>query len=140
MNLNPKAIRILCYGDSNTWGRDPHGKGIRYPVNVRWTGLLQDALGNNYWIIEEGLGGRTTALDQDNKEDMNGLRYLKPCLETHNPVDFVILMLGTNDFKEQLHQSSQDIANNISKLLDLIKKYGWNNEKKSPEIILLSPP
>ena len=98
MNTGPNAIKVLCYGDSNTWGRDPHGKGIRYPVNVRWTGLLQSKLGHDYDIIEEGLGGRTTVIDDPKREGRNGKTYLRPCLETHSPIDVITLMLGTNDF------------------------------------------
>lgn len=57
MNRNNKAKRVLCYGDSNTWGRVPSGMGEeRYPVDTRWPGILQNLLGENYEIIEEGLG------------------------------------------------------------------------------------
>lgn len=140
MNTNPSAIKILCYGDSNTWGRDPKEKGSRYPATVRWTGLLQKKLGDKYEIVEEGLSGRTTVLDQDEREGKNGKTYLKPCLETHNPLDIVILFLGTNDLKEQFHQSPQDIVSNIEVLVHMIKEFAWSKERKSPRIILVSPP
>jgi lysophospholipase L1-like esterase len=141
MNTSPHAVKVLCYGDSNTWGQDPTQKSAhRYPITVRWTGLLQKGLGENYWIIEEGLSGRTTALNGDVQEGKNGKAYLKPCLETNNPVDIVILMLGTNDLKEQFHQSPQDIANNVEILVKMIQEFGWNNKKHSPKIVLLSPP
>ena len=52
--------RILCIGDSNTWGYIP-GSGERYEKNVRWTGKLAQTLGENYEVIEEGMNGRTTA-------------------------------------------------------------------------------
>ncbi len=140
MNTNPDAIKILCYGDSNTWGQDPTKQGKRYPVTVRWPGLLQKKLGESYEVIEEGLIGRTTALDQDDREGKNGKTYLKPCLETHNPMDIVVLMLGTNDLKEQFHQSPQDIANNIGGLVQMIQEFGWNSDGNSPKVILISPP
>ena len=58
MNTNPQAKVVLCYGDSNTWGQnEDKNTGSRYPVNVRWTGKLQELLGNEYYVIEEGLGG-----------------------------------------------------------------------------------
>ena len=44
--------RILCYGDSNTWGYVA-GSGARYPYNVRWTGVAQRELGNEYIIFED---------------------------------------------------------------------------------------
>ena len=53
--------RIVCYGDSNTWGYTP-GTGARYPEDVRWTGRLQRALGPGYAVVEEGLNGRTTIM------------------------------------------------------------------------------
>ena len=38
--------RILCYGDSNTWGHNPEpdGEDFRYGDDVRWTGMLQKCL------------------------------------------------------------------------------------------------
>ena len=53
------AKRIVCYGDSNTWGSDPATRD-RFPPDVRWTGVLARELGDGYQIIEEGLPGRTT--------------------------------------------------------------------------------
>lgn len=71
MNTNPNATVILCFGDSNTRGTTP--KGDRYTANIRWTGILQEKLGDGYYIIEEGLGGRTTALeDVSGKPGKNG--------------------------------------------------------------------
>ena len=51
--------RILCYGDSNTWGYIPLTEK-RYPPEVRWTGRLQRLLGPDYQVLEDGLSGRTT--------------------------------------------------------------------------------
>ena len=55
---------ILCFGDSNTWGYSPQD-GSRFPIDVRWTGVLQKTLGSNYRIIEEGLNGRTTFINEE---------------------------------------------------------------------------
>ena len=92
MNINQNSIRILCYGDSNTWG-DSADDSVRYPINVRWTGLLQQKLEDKFEIIEEGLCGRTTTLDDPKEEGRNGKTYLIPCINTHNPLDLVNLML-----------------------------------------------
>lgn len=140
MNTRPNALRILCYGDSNTWGDDPHISAPRYVENVRWTGVLQEKLGKDYEIIEEGLCGRTTTLDDPKEEGRNGKTYLKPCLLTHNPLDVVILMLGTNDLKERFKLSAKEIAENIETLVQIIQKEGNNINRKPPRIILLSPP
>ncbi len=137
MNVNVKK-RILCFGDSNTWGDPPNGVG-RYPTSVRWTGLLQEKLGEDYEVIEEGLCGRTTVLDDPKEVGRNGKTYLKPCLETHNPIDLVILMLGTNDLKERFDQSAKQIAENNEELIKIVKQYGLNVDGSSPIILLISP-
>ena len=54
---------ILCFGDSNTFGSDP--RGGRHPYGVRWTGRLQQLLGDGYRVIEEGCGGRTTVFEDE---------------------------------------------------------------------------
>jgi lysophospholipase L1-like esterase len=112
MNTNPKALRILCYGDSNTWGVNPETND-RHPSDVRWTGALQDKLGNDYEVIKS----RTTNLDDPTRADRNGLTYLRPCLETHMPLDLCILWLGTNDMKDRFKRSAQDIAEATDELL-----------------------
>ena len=91
---------ILCFGDSNTWGYVP-GTGNRYPKQIRWTGLLQNLLGDSFFIIEEGLNGRTTVLDDPTRIAKNGMTYLRPCLDSQAPIDLVVMMLGTNDCKHR---------------------------------------
>ena len=95
---------VLCYGDSNTWGYIG-GTGERFAPEVRWPGVLQAALGGAYRVIEEGLNGRTTVFDDSIEEGRNGETYLRPCLQTHAPIDLVILMLGTNDLKRRFSLS-----------------------------------
>lgn len=138
MNTNPSAKTILCYGDSNTWGQKPDKSG-RFPTNARWTGLLQQALGSDYYIIEEGLSSRTTDLEYDRKPGRNGKTYLKPCLDGHMPLDMVILMLGTNDLKIEFNRSSQDIAKAVKGLITIIQNKTTKADGKSARIILVSP-
>jgi lysophospholipase L1-like esterase len=123
---------ILCYGDSNTWGYIP-GTGLRYPRNQRWPGVLQAALGNDFHIIEEGLNARTTVMDDPIRGGAikNGLTYLRPCLESHAPLDLVILALGVNDLKHRFGFSAYDIAANVAALISVIQP---------TPIFLLSPP
>ena len=87
---------ILCYGDSNTWGSVP-GVLTRHPINVRWTGVLQQELGTEYHIIENGIPGRTTVWDDPANQCRNGLSALGYTLYSAKPLDLVVLMLGTND-------------------------------------------
>lgn len=138
MNTKLNSTKILCYGDSNTWGYIP-GTKERYPSNVRWTGLLQEALGENYYLIEEGLNSRTTVLDDPKNPGKNGLTYLIPCLETHNPLDKIILFLGTNDLKEKFDRTPEQIGEGIKILIETIQQYAKNSQKQIPEIILISP-
>lgn len=138
MNTNPKATTILCFGDSNTHGQKPDKTG-RYEVDVRWTGVLQEILGNDYRIIEEGLGSRTTDLDYDKKPGRNGRKYLAPALHSHNPLDVVVIMLGTNDLKIEYRRSASDIAKALGYLIDDVNLYGIAKTGNKPKIILVSP-
>lgn len=88
--------KILCYGDSNTWGFIP-GTGGRYPADIRWPGVLAEALGPEYEVIEDGISGRTTVWDDPLAPYRNGLEGLGYGLLRAKPVDLVVLMLGTND-------------------------------------------
>lgn len=139
MNTLPGALRVLCFGDSNTWGYIPN-KGTRYPVDKRWTGILQNTIGTTYEVIEEGLNGRTTDLEDPNHLGMNGLSYLTPCLKSHFPVDYLIIMLGSNDLKSRFNRDAISISIGIRRLIQTVKHIcateGWN----LPRIILMNPP
>ncbi|MDD3777731.1 MAG: SGNH/GDSL hydrolase family protein [Actinomycetota bacterium] len=142
---------ILCYGDSNTYGCKPIGfdqleQGIiasdyRYGPQQRWPGVLQKELGTNYHIIEEGLNGRTTVFD-DPVEGIykNGIRYLPACLESHAPLDVVIIMLGTNDLKKKFSASAFDVALGLGQLVSLVKGSGAGPGGSSPQVLMLCPP
>ncbi|MCR4716553.1 MAG: SGNH/GDSL hydrolase family protein [Lachnospiraceae bacterium] len=129
---------VLCYGDSNTYGYNP-SNGLRYPKNVRWTGLLSQMLGEDYVVIEEGCNGRTTVFDDIYEPWKSGLPYLKPCLNSHKPVDIVVLMLGSNDLKASFNASPKDIANGAGQLVDVIKEFTKEKQAFVPKIILISP-
>lgn len=130
---------VLCYGDSNTYGYNP-SNGLRYPENVRWTGRLQLLLGEDYRVIEEGCNGRTTVFDDPLEGWKNGLGYLRPCLNSHKPVDIVILMLGSNDLKETFHASARQIADGAATLINVIQTFTREKQGFEPQIILVSPP
>lgn len=129
---------ILCYGDSNTFGLMPDLQN-RYPRHIRWTGLLQERLGGAFYVVEEGLGGRTTVWDDPIEEHKNGKTYLLPCLESHRPIDLVILMLGTNDLKERFHVSSFDIASSVENLLNAIARSASGPAFEAPQVLLVCP-
>jgi len=140
MNINPIAIKVLCYGDSNTNGTKPDRSG-RFAADERWTGLLQKQLGDSYYVIEEGLGGRTTDLEHYNqgKPSRNGLVYFKACVDSHMPLDIIIIMLGTNDLKTTYNRSAKDVAQALKQYPEYVDKYCTDRNLKRPKIVLVSP-
>ena len=142
---------ILCYGDSNTHGTLPIDFDLletpfissryRLPREKRWTGILQRELGSGYYVIEEGLNGRTTVWDDPIEgAHKNGLKYLVPCLESHAPIDLVLLMLGTNDLKTRFSVSAFDIALSAGVLVNTIQQSGFGPDGKNPKVLLMCPP
>ena len=107
---------IVCFGDSNTHGYRASDDG-RYDEQERWTCLLQKQLGDGYLIIEEGLSGRTTCFSDPIHEGLSGLDYIYPCLMSHEPVDLLVIMLGTNDTKERFGASAACIALGLKRLI-----------------------
>ena len=126
---------ILCFGDSNTWGDPPGGNG-RFDWNVRWTGILQRSLGNEFRVVEEGLSGRTTCFDDPFSPNRNGLDLLPVALETHYPLDLIIIMLGTNDLKANFNLSAFDISRGADRLLVTARNF----RPEIQHILLVSPP
>ncbi len=128
--------RIVCYGDSNTWGYDAVTDG-RYQ-DCRWTRILARLLGEEYEIIEEGLCGRTTVFEDPLNEGMNGLTYLSPCLMSHSLFDTLVVMLGTNDCKERYSATPKNIADGMKRLVEkAVSLPVWIGE---PDILLVAPP
>ena len=134
---------ILCFGDSNTHGycADPADcfGGIRFTEEQRWTRLLQDALGQDYLVIEEGLSGRTTCFDDPIHEGLNALDYIYPCLKSHEAIDLLIIMLGTNDCKDRFYASAACIGLGMARLVKKAKDTDcWGG--KRPNILVIAPP
>lgn len=130
--------RILCFGDSNTWGYIS-GSGERYPETVRWTGLLSALLGEDYRVLEEGLCGRTTGFEDGIQPGRNAAGYLVPCLLSHFPLDLIVLMLGTNDTKRRYRAGAEEITDSMENLLrSMLDCLYW--EKSAAKILLAAPP
>ena len=128
--------RIMCFGDSNTWGAPP-AENLRYAEDVRWTGVLQRELGSEYRVIEEGQNGRTSILDDPMEGRLGGLRYFAACCESQVPLDLIILMLGTNDLKARFNLRARVIANGLKRYLDVLKVVPLAGE--APKVLLVSP-
>ncbi|MBB3964503.1 MULTISPECIES: SGNH/GDSL hydrolase family protein [Rhizobium] len=131
---------VLCYGDSLTWGYDAASVG-RHDYKDRWPSALQVALGNEVRVIAEGLNGRTTAFDDHLADcDRNGARVLPTILQTHAPLDLVILLLGTNDMKNVVAGSAFAACQGIARLVRLIRNHAWPFDFEVPDILIVAPP
>jgi lysophospholipase L1-like esterase len=130
---------VLCYGDSNTWGYDPATRA-RYPPHVRWTGVLATRLGAEYHVVEEGLNGRTTRWVDPIEPGRNGLTYLRPCIESHEPLDAIIVMLGTNDLKNRFELSASDIAQSAAALAEMAWRFAHAPDGSHAKVLLVAPP
>ena len=130
---------ILCFGDSLTWGFNP-SNGTRYSYSDRWAGVLQKKLGNDYHVIEGGLNGRTTAWKTQATPDRSGLEQLPFLLESHAPLDLVVIFLGTNDLNVYAKRTAIDAATGCMRLMLTALKSMSGPNGLSPKILLLSPP
>ena len=109
--------RILCFGDSNTYGYRPDKSG-RFDETVRWTGKISQRLGDDYRVIEEGLCGRTTIFEDELRTGRRGIDLVGTLVETHNPIDIFVVMLGTNDCKTRYKASAGIIAKGLERLIE----------------------
>jgi lysophospholipase L1-like esterase len=130
---------ILCYGDSNTYGTDPAG-GPRFDLHTRWPGVMRDSLGPEYWVVEEGCGGRTTVWDDPIERHKNGAAYLPALLHSHRPLDLVVILLGTNDLKHRFGLNADDISRGAATLAELCRESLAGPDKTPPRVLLIAPP
>ena len=135
---------ILCFGDSNTWGYDPASMTApsprRHGPEVRWTGVLARELGADFKVIEEGQNGRTTVHEDPLNICRKGKDYLPACLESHKPLDLVILMLGTNDLKSTFNVPPGEIAAGAGVLARMILASDAGPGNRPPQLLLVCPP
>ena len=141
-----KMKTILCYGDSNTWGFDPRTQG-RYDHKTRWPMILKAILNKDaplddpaWWVVEEGLNGRTSCRDDPVEGDRNGLRQLLPIIGSHKPINIVAVMLGTNDLKPRFNPSPFDIARGVQNLVIAIQKSDCGPDNTAPKVLMICPP
>jgi lysophospholipase L1-like esterase len=137
--------RILCFGDSLTWGwiATPEGPPTtRFSYPERWTGVMASKLGSDYEIVEEGLNARTTSIDDPVDPRLNGSAYLPAALASHFPLDLVIIMLGTNDTKSYYRRTPYEIAVGMSKLIGqvLTSAGGLGTVYPAPKALVVAPP
>ena len=136
---NRQIRRILCFGDSLTWGFDPETRA-RFPRESRWPGVMQRILGPDYEIIEEGQCGRTIATDDPAEGEKNGLKYVGPCMESHTPFDLMIIMLGSNDLKRKFSYPPIDVAGEMRRFLEKVTSYLHFHTDRTAQVFLIAPP
>ena len=131
---------ILCFGDSLTWGFRA-GEWTRHAYEDRWPNALAAGLAGQARCVEEGHNGRTTVHDDpfcfDNR---NGATALPTLLATHQPLDLVIIMLGTNDIKSFARCRAFDAALGMTRLVEIIQKFSFLPSYGTPQILIMSPP
>ncbi len=135
---------ILCLGDSNTHGycadpADCADGGIRFNEDERWTCLLGKLLGEDWLVTEEGLSGRTTVFADPLHESMDALSVAYPILKSHEFLDLLIIMLGTNDTKDRFGASAACIALGMERLVRKCMTVDCWGDKK-PNILIVAPP
>lgn len=130
--------RILCFGDSNTYGYIPTGG--RYDEHTRWPMRLAELLGDDFAVVEEGFNGRTCVNDDPVEGGFkSGVNYLPPCLMSHIPLDVVIIMLGTNDIKRRFGLTPMTIGQSMMQLVKAVKQYAMDEAGNVPHIIITAP-
>ena len=134
---------VLCFGDSNTHGTiamETPTDRRRHVKAERWPSVMAMHLGPDWDVIAEGHPGRTSVFDDPIEgAHKNGLRALLTLLESHRPVDLVILMLGTNDLKARFNLSANDIALGIQRLVVDILRSGTGPGEQAPRVLLAAP-
>lgn len=134
---------ILLFGDSNTHGTIPMpdlGGAGRFDREERWAGRLAKLL-PDWEVITEGHPGRTTVHDDPVEgAHRNGLTVLPALLESHKPLDVVLIMLGTNDLKERFSVNAGDIAHSLERLARMIRTSDCGPGGAGPQVLLVAPP
>ncbi len=129
---------ILCYGDSNTWGFEATTQE-RLGRWDRWPGVLQRELGDDVHVIEEGQNGRTTVFDVPFEPNRNGLTHLPVALETHHPLDMVVIDLATNDlFLPGVN--AYHAAHGAMKLAETVLSSDAGPAGGAPAVLVVVPP
>ncbi|HEY1041405.1 MAG TPA: GDSL-type esterase/lipase family protein [Candidatus Paceibacterota bacterium] len=137
---NPSAKQILIYGDSLVYGKKP-SVPERFDSATRFTGIIQELLGNNFNIIEEGLRARMLVGENVFFPERNGLEQFGPIFGSHVPLDLVVIMLGTNDGNSGQHRTAEEYASTLGSYLEKISTWCTNlGIPTTPKVLLVAPP
>jgi lysophospholipase L1-like esterase len=128
--------RILCYGDSNTWGAASFDG--RIDGKSQWPIILQSFLGKEYIIAQEGLCGRVAGDFDTHKPYRNGKTSYEVILRSVEP-SAIIIALGTNDLKAHYKRSAQQITDDLLWYTSFTQELAKNRSQPVPQIIYLLP-
>lgn len=112
--------KILCFGDSNTYGYAPK-RAIRFDKHTRWTGVLKAELGEDFEIIEAGCNNRTGFCDNPAGTEFTGYKILPDYLAKHPDIDLAITAIGINDLQFAYNMDVEKIENGLKNLINEIK-------------------
>ncbi|MDO5437232.1 MAG: GDSL-type esterase/lipase family protein [bacterium] len=129
--MEKRTAKILCFGDSNTYGFNPTD-GSRYDKQTRWSGILSELLKDDFEIIEAGCNNRNCFAKNPLGEELIGVKAVKKYLKTKP--DLVLLALGINDLQKFYRPASEDINKGVRELIDIVQK-----ELPNSKIVLISP-
>ena len=124
--------KILCFGDSNTYGFIPQSE-LRYDINTRWTGILQTLCNNEFEITEAGCNNRTAFIDNPAGINQTGYKALPEYLKTIF-FDIIILAIGINDLQRFFNPTLNEFEQGMEKLIKITKDLSPN-----AKIILVCP-
>lgn len=131
--------KVLCYGDSNTWGCSP-GDSTRFDENIRWPMVMRSCLGENFSVIEDGLNGRTVLNLSPVNREANGIEWISIVINNYIPIDIALISLGLNDVFIAEDAPLQEISTGIEKIVNVIRDSHSTAGLLIPQIILMAPP
>lgn len=123
--------KIICYGDSNTFGYNT-ANSSRFDENTRWTALLQKNLGAEYEIINEGMPNRTGFVENPEGILFSSQKHFPDTLSKIDSVHILILAIGTNDLMFHYNIDFDTIEKGLNNLIKTAKE-------KTNNIIIIPP-
>jgi lysophospholipase L1-like esterase len=131
---------VLAYGDSLTWGVNVAAMR-RHAHEDQWPAVVESLLGGAVSMINASLGGRSTMFDDHSVvSDRNGARILPTVLGMFDPIDLIVIMLGTNDLKTFINGSAVAAAQGMKRLVEIVRTFPYESGAPAPKILIVSPP
>lgn len=124
-----KKKKIICFGDSNTYGYDPRTCG-RYDESYRWVDIL---CANGYDAVNEGQNARELP---SRKSDYD---FLTSIIREHFDADIFLIALGTNDVYYMFKSSAKAIADKLRKMFTEVVELSRFKEA-GKRIYIIAPP